>query len=52
MKLMKDIRLQNDQQIELKGPLKESENFIYDQWKYSLEIIEEVRTIQKKRDNN
>ena len=52
MKLMKDIKLQNDQQIELKGPLKEYENFVYDQWKYSLEIIEEVRTIQKKRDNN
>lgn len=52
LKLMKDIKLANEDKIELQGPISEFENFVYGQWKGSLEIVEEVRQIQNKRNSS
>ena len=51
LKLMKDIKLKGEKVIDLQGPLEKYENFVYAQWKYSLEIIEEVSAIQRKRNS-
>ena len=49
LEIMRHYRFENSDSLSLCGDLKIFKDFIYDQWKKTLDIVAEVRVIQEKR---